>query len=100
MTQTISVWFMNEFKTGIVIFDIHLIIDIDIWNNQYLEDIQYENNFGRYSFHIKHIEEESPNMRTMNSEMFMIPIYDTKGVDSFLHSLFESILFICVVSKP
>ena len=22
-------------------------------------------------------------MRTMNSEMFMIPIYDTKGVDSF-----------------
>ena len=30
MTQTISVWFMHEFNTGIAIFDIHLIIDIDI----------------------------------------------------------------------
>ena len=32
MTQTISVWFMHEFNTGIAIFDIHLIIDIDIGN--------------------------------------------------------------------
>ena len=38
MTQTISVWFMHEFKTRIVIFDIHLIIDID-------KDIHYENDF-------------------------------------------------------